>query len=181
MNDYFVVSTHREENVDSQQNFTDLLDSLNGIAEHYGKRVIVSTHPRTRKRLDSSDRKAVDRRIEFVKPFGFFDYIHLQSKAICTISDSGTITEESSILQFPAITIRQTHERPEGMDEATLIMSGLKRSSILDAIHIVTSQAGDRTRSRVVPDYDVENVSMKVVRIIVSYIDYVRRTVWKEQ
>ncbi|MDX1810296.1 MAG: UDP-N-acetylglucosamine 2-epimerase (non-hydrolyzing) [Sulfurospirillaceae bacterium] len=177
--DFFIVSAHREENIDSEQNFHDLLDSLNAIAQNYGKRVIVSTHPRTRKKLESLEKKAFDPLIEFMKPLGFFDYIALQQKSYCAISDSGTITEESSILGFPAITIRQAHERPEGMDEGTLIMSGLKSEDIINAIDIVTHQASENTMN-VVKDYDVNNVSKKVVRIIVSYIDYINRTVWKK-
>jgi len=178
--EFFIVSAHREENVDSEQNFNDLLDSLNVIAETYGKRVIVSTHPRTRKKLEAIVNKDFNPLIEFMKPLGFFDYIALQKNAYCAISDSGTITEESSILGFPAITIRQAHERPEGMDEGILIMSGLKSEDILDAIEIVVNQWGENPDAiRCVEDYDVDNVSKKVVRIIVSYIDYINRTVWK--
>ena len=180
-NDFFVVSTHREENVDSPQNFSNLLDSLNAIAKVYGKKIIVSTHPRTRKKLESIDRGGFSSLIEFVRPLGFFDYIALQKNAFCTISDSGTITEESSLLRFPAITIRQAHERPEGMDEGALIMSGLKSADVLDAIEIVTKQyAEDQGSIRLVSDYAVDNVSKKVVRIIASYTGYVNRTVWKE-
>lgn len=179
--DFFIVSTHREENVDSEQNFTDLLESLNKIAERYGKRIIVSTHPRTRKKLEAMDAKEFNPLIEFMKPLGFFDYIALQKNAYCAISDSGTITEESSILNFPAITIRQAHERPEGMDEGTLIMSGLKSDDILSAIDIVTQQWEENANVvHLVEDYNTNNVSKKVVRIIVSYIDYINRTVWKE-
>jgi len=178
--DFFIVSAHREENIDSQENFTDLLASLNKIAETFGKRVIVSTHPRTRKKLESLGSQGFHPKIEFMKPLGFFDYIKLQSDSFCAISDSGTITEEASILGFPAITIRQAHERPEGMDEGTLIMAGLKGDDIIDAIHIVTGQSQENRRvTRLVPDYDVDNVSTKVVRIIVSYVDYINRTVWK--
>lgn len=177
--DFFIVSTHREENVDSEQNFSDLLESLNVIAETYNKRVIVSTHPRTRKRLETLDKHDFNSLIEFMKPLGFFDYIALQMNSFCAISDSGTITEESSILGFPAITIRQTHERPEGMDEGTLIMSGLTSDNILNSIEIVTNQ-NNESRMLLVKDYDTNNVSKKVVRIIVSYIDYINRTVWKK-
>jgi UDP-N-acetylglucosamine 2-epimerase (non-hydrolysing) len=180
---YFIVSAHREENVDSEQNFTDLLQSLNTIAETFGKRIIVSTHPRTRKKLEGLGKQDFHSLVEFMKPLGFFDYIALQNHCYCAISDSGTITEESSILGFPAITIRQAHERPEGMDEGTLIMAGLKGDDIINAIQIVTEQAAskpNRRATRLVPDYDVDNVSAKVVRIIVSYIDYVNRTVWKK-
>ena len=179
--DFFVVSTHREENVDSEQNFSDLLDTLNAIAQKYVKRVIVSTHPRTRKKLETLENKTFDPLIEFMKPLGFFDYIALQQNAFCTLSDSGTITEESSILGFPAVTIRQAHERPEGMDEGTLIMCGLKKSEVINAIDIVTNQWKENSQLiQIVRDYDVENVSQKVVRIIVSYVDYINRTVWKQ-
>jgi UDP-N-acetylglucosamine 2-epimerase (non-hydrolysing) len=178
--EFFIVSAHREENVDSEQNFTDLLDSLNAIAEKYKKRIIVSTHPRTRKKLEAMDITEFNPLIEFMKPLGFFDYVALQKNAYCAISDSGTITEESSILNFPAITIRQAHERPEGMDEGTLIMSGLKSDDILSAIDIVTEQWNENPDvTHLVGDYDSDNVSKKVVRIIVSYIDYINRTVWK--
>ena len=179
--EFFIVSTHREENVDSEQNFNDLLESLNKIAETYKKRIIVSTHPRTRKKLEGMDTKEFNPLIEFMKPLGFFDYIALQKNAYCAISDSGTITEESSILNFPAITIRQAHERPEGMDEGTLIMSGLKSDDIISAINIVTEQFKENPNvTHLVGDYDSDNVSKKVVRIIVSYIDYINRTVWKQ-
>jgi len=179
--DFFIVSTHREENIDSEQNFSDLLDTLNAIANKYGKRIIISTHPRTRKKLETLEKREFSPLIEFMKPLGFFDYIALQKNAFCAISDSGTITEESSILGFPAITIRQAHERPEGMDEGTLIMSGLKSDDVINAIDIVTGQWRENNHViRIVQDYDVDNVSQKVVRIIVSYIDYTRRTVWKK-
>lgn len=177
--DFFIVSAHREENLDSDSNFRDLCESLNAIAEAYGKRVIVSAHPRTRKRIASLgfDFHTL---IEFMKPLGFFDYICLQKNAYCAISDSGTITEESSILGFPAITIRQAHERPEGMDEGTLIMAGLRPADVLDAIEIVTRQwQENKDVVHLIKDYDVYNVSKKVVRIIVSYVDYIKRTVWK--
>ena len=180
-NDFFVVSAHREENIDSEQNFNDLLDTLNEIADKYNKRIIVSTHPRTRKKLELLTHRHFSPLIEFMKPLGFFDYIALQKNAFCTISDSGTITEESSILGFPAITIRQAHERPEGMDEGALIMAGLKSDDVVNAINIITGQRQNNNyTTRIVPDYDVDNVSQKVVRIIVSYVDYTRRTVWKE-
>ena len=176
---YFIVSAHREENIDSDVNLHDLLYSLNEIAVHYDKPVIVSTHPRTRKRLAQIEHDEVDERVKFLDPLGFHDYVNLQMNSICTISDSGTITEESSILNFPAIMIRQAHERPEGMDEGTLIMSGLKKESVIKAIDIVTSQFQENDRcTRIINDYDVDNVSLKVVRIIFSYTDYINRTVW---
>ena len=177
--EYFIVSTHREENVDSEKNFSDLLASLDAIAKKYRKKVIVSTHPRTRKKLESIGFANSNPMIEFMKPFGFMEYVKLQQNAFCVISDSGTITEESSILRFPAITIRQAHERPEGMDEGTLVMSGLDAERVLDAIDLVTSQYKEnREVIRPIPDYAADNVSKKVVRIILSYTDYVNRTVW---
>ena len=176
---FFVVSAHREENVDSPRNFQDFLDTLRSIRDHYGLRIIVSTHPRTRKKIESLGIEGLGANIEFMKPLGFFDYIKLQMNAYCVVSDSGTLTEESSILRFPAITIRQAHERPEGMDEGTLIMAGLEKTSVLNAIDIVTTQTKESPRMfRMVSDYDVDNVSKKVVRIIISYIDYINRTVW---
>jgi UDP-N-acetylglucosamine 2-epimerase (non-hydrolysing) len=177
--EYFIVSTHREENVDSEENFTNLLASLNAIADQYGKKVIVSTHPRTKKKLEQLGIVNKNPKIEFLKPFGFIDYIKIQKNAFCVISDSGTITEECSILSFPAITIRQAHERPEGMDEGALIMSGLNPDRILDSIRVVTSQfANNPNVTRIVPDYMADNVSKKVVRIILSYTEYINRTVW---
>ncbi len=180
--EYFIVSTHREENVDSEKNFSDLLSSLNAIVDKYHKKVIVSTHPRTRKKLEAIGFVNSNPMIEFMKPFGFLDYIKLQQNAFCVISDSGTITEESSILHFPAITIRQAHERPEGMDEGTLIMTGLSSHRILDSIDVVTSQSAESVESiRLIPDYTADNVSKKVVRIILSYTDYINRTVWHKE
>ena len=177
--EYFIVSTHREENVDSDKNFADLLSSLNAIVDKYHKKVIVSTHPRTRKKLESIGFVNSKPMIEFMKPFGFMEYIKLQQNAFCVISDSGTITEEASILHFPAITIRQAHERPEGMDEGTLIRSRIMSERILDSIDIVTSQYAEGTNViHSIPDYAADNVSKKVVRIILSYTDYVNRTVW---
>ena len=179
--EFFIVSAHREENADSEENFSDLLASLDKIAQRYGKRIIVSTHPRIRKKLEAMGSKEFNPLIAFIKPLGFFDYIALQKSAYCAISDSGTITEESSILGFPAITVRQAHERPEGMDEGTLIMSGLKSGDILSAIEIVTKQFEENANVvHMVEDYRSDNVSKKVVRIIVSYIDYINRTVWKK-
>lgn len=177
--EYFIVSTHREENVDSEKNFSDLLASLNAIVDKYQKKVIVSTHPRTRKKLESIGFVNSNPMIEFMKPFGFMEYVKLQQNAFCVISDSGTITEESSILHFPAITIRQAHERPEGMDEGILVMSGLESERIIESIDLVTSQyAEGKEVIHSIPDYAADNVSKKVVRIILSYTDYVNRTVW---
>lgn len=176
---YFLVSTHREENVDSTDNFSDLMESLSAIVSCYNKRIIISTHPRTRKKLESTINKEMDPLISFLKPFGFSDYINLQMNAFCVLSDSGTITEESSILGFPAITIRQAHERPEGMDKGTLVMSGLKKENVLEAIRLVTDQYyKEKFRAGIADDYTDLNVSSKVVRIILSYIEYVNRTVW---
>lgn len=181
-NSFFVVSAHREENIDSEENFNNLLDSLEAIANKYNRPIIVSTHPRTRKKLEQTGTTGLDSRIQFLKPMGFLDYVKIQMDAFCVISDSGTITEESSILGFPAITIRQAHERPEGMDEGTLIMCGLKPERVLNAIDIVVAQHSHDTRQfKIVADYDTNNVSKKVLRIIVSYIDYINRTVWYKQ
>ena len=178
--EYFVLSVHREENVESRENFKDLIESINAIANKYQKRIIVSTHPRTRKLL-GKDNLAFSDLVEFMKPLSFADYIKLQMNAYCVISDSGTITEESSLLHFPAITVRQSHERPEGMDEGTLIMTGLKKKYVLKAIKVVTEQNKETAHSfRTVSDYDVDNVSKKVVRIILSYTNYVNRTVWRK-
>jgi UDP-N-acetylglucosamine 2-epimerase len=178
---FFIVSAHREENIDSEENFNDLLDSLNAIADKYKYPVIVSTHPRTKIKLESLNRNDLNPLIQFLKPLGFFDYNKLQQTAYCVISDSGTISEESSILYFPAITIRQAHERPEGMDEGTLIMSGLKKERILESINIVVSQFSAAKRiTKIVNDYNVDNFSIKIVRAVVSYIDFVNRTVWKK-
>ena len=178
---YFIVSTHREENVDSEENFKNLLETLSAIQEKYNKTVIVSTHPRTRKKLEVMDFVNKNSNIRFMKPFGFLEYIKLQKDAFCVISDSGTITEESSILGFPAITIRQAHERPEGMDEGTLIMSGLHKNRVMEAINVVVSQHQENNNViRIVEDYTTDNVSKKVLRIILSYTDYINRTVWKK-
>lgn len=176
--EYFLVSAHREENVDSTAHLEDLLDTLNGLAEVHDVPVIVSVHPRTRKRLDALGQRAMDPRIRFLKPFGFNDYIRLQQQARCTVSDSGTITEESALLGFPAITIRNAHERPEGMDSGVLVMSGLKRTRVLDAIRVVTSTPAGPARR--VSDYESPAVSTQVLRVVHSYVDYVNRTVWSK-
>ena len=179
---YFVVSIHREENVDYPKNLELLLESLNAIADEFKLPLIVSTHPRTRKRIDELGAEIeMNPKIHFMKPLGFFGYIKLQQHAKCVISDSGTITEESSILDFPALMIRAAHERPEGMDEGTVILSGVGKDRILESIHVITNQfEGSQKLIKIIKDYDVENVSIKVVRIILSYIDYVNRTVWKK-
>ena len=178
---YFLVSAHREENVDYNQNLKSLLISLNSIAEKYDMPVIVSTHPRTRNRIDKmKDKVKPNKLVKFLKPLGFFDYINLQKSSLCVISDSGTITEESSILRFPAIMIRHAHERPEGMDKGTLIMSGVEKIRILESIDIIIKQYDDNIMPEIVDDYNVDNVSSKVVKIILSYIDYVNNTVWRK-
>ncbi len=178
---YFVVSAHREENVDTPDNLKDLLGSLKALADEYQYPVIVSTHPRTRKRLEALGESLDHPLIRFVKPFGLLDYIKLQMEAFCVVSDSGTITEEASLLNLPAVTIRNAHERPEGMDEGTLIMCGLKAERVLDAVRIVTTQhvRGERVLA-VVDDYLGGAVSKKVVRIVHSYTDYINRTVWSK-
>ena len=178
---YFLVSAHREENVDSEENLLDLLETLSGLAKTYDVPVIVSTHPRTRKRLDALSGVELDSGIQFMKPFGFCDYIRLQMESLCVISDSGTITEEASLLNLPAVTIRNAHERPEGMDAGTLIMAGLKKERVLDAIRVTVAQHNrDRHAVRPVQDYENPSVSKQVLRIVESYTDYVNRTVWRK-
>lgn len=179
---YFLVSMHREENVDVPENLGNLLDSLNALANAYGFPVIVSTHPRTRNRLEAIDHGTPHPLVQFVKPFGFLDYNKLQMEAACVVSDSGTITEEASLLNLPAITIRNAHERPEGMDVGTLIMSGLKQEQVLDAVRVVLAQhERGSTSRRPVTDYEALNVSQQVLRVVMSYTDYVNRTVWRKQ
>ncbi len=173
---YFVLSAHREENVDNWSNFAAIVNSLNAICDKYKMPVIFSCHPRTQKVL-TAKKLELHGLIRVCKPLGFIDYVKLQQNAFCVISDSGTITEESSLLGFPAITIRQAHERPEGMDEGTLIMSGLKKENVLNSIKIVTSQIGPMS---VVDDYDVDHLAQKIVKIIFSYTEYVNRTVWNK-
>lgn len=176
---YFVVSAHREENVDTPVNLLDLVETLNALAETYDHPVIVSTHPRTRKRLDALETGELDHRVLYVKPFSFCDYIKLQSEALCILSDSGTLTEEASLLDLPAVTLRNAHERPEGMDVGTLIMSGLKKDAVLEAVRVVTSQHERGARvAPMVKDYAGGQVSKQVLRVVMSYRDYVNRTVW---
>lgn len=178
---YFLVSAHREENVDYKSNLKDFLDSLNLISEKYKMPLIVSTHPRTKDRINKLNKNIkLNPLIKFLPPMGFFDYIKLQQTAYCVISDSGTITEESSILKFPAIMIRQSHERPEGMDEGTLIMSGLNKDRIIESIEIITKLYKEKKIPRVVDDYNVDNVSQKVLKIIFSYIDFINNNVWRK-
>lgn len=182
---YFVVSVHREENVDSEAHLRGFLDALVGLTEAYGHPVVVSTHPRTRKRLDALGAQAQQALsnplIRFLKPFGLTEYLKLQMDSFCVLSDSGTITEEASLLSLPAVTLRAAHERPEGMDEGTLIMCDLHRQAVLDAVRVVVTQH-DRQR-RVIPvvaDYEAGPVSKQVVRVVLSYTSYVNRTVWRK-
>ena len=178
-NKFFIVSAHREENIDSPENMLNMIETLNALAETYHYPIIVSTHPRTQKRLDTMELGSLNSHIQFLKPFGFCDYIKLQMEALCVVSDSGTITEEASLLNLPAITIRNAHERPEGMDVGTLIMSGLKKARVLDAVRIIIAQH-DKTK-RIMPpiqDYEAGAVSKKLLRIVMSYVDYINRTVW---
>ncbi|MEI2635682.1 MAG: UDP-N-acetylglucosamine 2-epimerase (non-hydrolyzing) [Methylotenera sp.] len=176
---FFIVSAHREENVDTPQNLLDMVETLNTLAEAYNYPVIVSTHPRTRKRLDAMELGKLNPNIQLLKPFGFCDYIKLQMEALCVVSDSGTITEEASLLNLPAITIRNAHERPEGMDEGTLIMSGLKKDRVLDAVRVITAQHCKTKRVMLpVQDYEAGPVSKQILRVVMSYVDYVNRTVW---
>ena len=178
---YFIVSAHREENVDSEANLRDLLETLNELAATYDVPMIVSTHPRTRKYLNALSGLKIDSRIQFMKPFGFCDYIRLQMGSLCVISDSGTITEEASLLNLPAITIRNAHERPEGMDAGTLIMAGLKKDRVLDAVRVTLAQYNLELHAvRPVQDYENPSVSKQVLRIVESYTDYVNRTVWRK-
>ena len=176
---YMLMSIHREENVDSEQNFTDLLQAIDEMSQVYQMPIIISTHPRTRRKLESIGYEHNNELIRFSKPYGFHEYNKLQMDSFCVISDSGTIAEEGSILNLPAVTIRQAHERPEGMDEGTLIMSGLNKDRVIESIEVITKQHDRNKRQmKIVADYNVDNVSKKVLRIILSYTDYVNRTVW---
>lgn len=178
---YFVVSAHREENVDSSDHLHDLIASLEALANKYNYPIYFSTHPRTRKQMDHYIGHSIHPLIHFVKPLGFFDYIQLQRSAFCVLSDSGTITEEASILNLPAVMIRCSHERAEGMDEGTLVMGGLGKERILEAVHVVTSQHEEGMRTMpVVHDYESLTVSKQVARIVVSYVDYINQNIWRK-
>ena len=176
--EYFIVSAHREENIDYELNFNNLIDSLEGVASHFDKKIIVSTHPRTMKKLKENNKINISDKIEFLKPMGLFDYVNLQKNSYCVISDSGTITEESSILNFPAIMIRQAHERPEGMDEGSVIMSGLNKQEVISSIELAVSFNFDDRVFKLINDYNVDNFSKKIIKIVFSYIEYINRTVW---
>ncbi len=177
---YFVLSAHREENIGIGKNLERLISIIRSLAETYKKPIIFSVHPRTKKRIEE-DGVLLPEEVRAMKPLGFFDYVQLQMHAICTLSDSGTISEESSMLNFPAVNLRETHERHEAMDEASVVMTGLHPERVMQAIDVVRHQKRGADREFSVPvDYHVPNVSKKIVRIIVSYIDYVQRVVWSE-
>jgi UDP-N-acetylglucosamine 2-epimerase (non-hydrolysing) len=180
-NKFFVVSVHREENVDSPEALRDLLETLQELVKRYQFPIFVSTHPRTRKRLEELKFSDMDSRVMFSKPLGFSDYMKLQMAAFCVLSDSGTITEESSLLNLAAVTLRNAHERPEGMDVGTLIMSGLKAARVIDAIEIVISQRAENPRPVLaVADYENPYVSKQIVRVVTSYVDYINRVIWSK-
>ncbi len=178
-NSYFLVSAHREENVDNKSKLHKFLDILNSLVDKYNLPIIVSTHPRTRNKIDNEN-ITLNKDIIFSKPFGYFDYNLLQLKAFCVISDSGTLTEESSILNFPAINLREVHERPEGSEEMPALMTGLSKERLIQAVSLIKNNSKDKKNTiKIVSDYSFENVSEKVLRIIISYRDYVKREVWK--
>lgn len=180
-NKYFIVSSHREEVVDIKENLINLIKTLNALYDRYKYKIIFSTHPRTKKLIEKLGDIKINENILFSKPFGFFDYIYLQKNAFCVLSDSGTITEESSLLNFPAVTIRNVHERPEGNDEGTLIMCGYKKERVLKAVEVVTEQYKENKNiMKTVEDYNVNNLSLKVVRIILGYTDYINEYIWRK-
>jgi len=179
--EYVVASCHREENVDDPARLARLVATLNAVGERFGKPVVFSTHPRTRKRLAAMGDGTPAPSVRFLEPLGFLDYVKLQMEAFCVLSDSGSLTEEASLLNLPAVTLREAHERPEGMDEATLVMSGLGAERVLQAVELVTSQHSREVRRfKAVDDYQADNVSLKVVRVILSYVDYVDARVWRK-
>lgn len=178
---FFLASFHREENVDDEKNLKSILDALNSLSEKYKAPIIISTHPRTRKKLDALEKIDVSEKLKFLKPLSFTDYMSLMIQAKCTISDSGTITEEASLLNIPAITIRNTHERPEGMDVGTLILSGLNKEDVLDAVRVTIDQHENNAGFSLIPsDYSNSAVSKQIVKIILSYTHYINKTVWKK-
>ncbi len=180
-NEYFLISAHREENVDKKSRLEALLITLNKICNKYKYPIIFSVHPRTRKRINSIKSVKLDKRINFSKPFGFIDYMALQMNAKCTLSDSGTITEESSLLNFPSVMLRQAHERPEGMDEASVIMCDINTNAILESIKLATKHSNMKNFDiRPVSDYQGGFVSLKIIRLITSYTSYIKRTVWRK-
>jgi len=182
LKEYILMSIHREENVDSPKNFNDLLASIDALTMKYNMTIIISTHPRTRKKLEDINYQNKNPLVRFSRPYGFHEYNNLQMNAFCVVSDSGTIVEEASILNLPAVTIRQAHERPEGMDETTVIMSGLNKDRVIDAVEAATAHNSQDIRViKPVKDYEVDNVSKKILRIILSYVDYVNRTVWHKE
>lgn len=176
-NKYFIFSAHREENIDNQENMRDMAETLNSIVTKYNLPIIVSTHPRTKKKIEQSKFKAFSKKITFLKPFGFCDYINLQQNALCVISDSGTITEETSILNLRSVNIRNSHERPEGMDDGILVMCGLKKNDVLFAIEKTINKKMFKF-CKSVDDYKAPDVSQKIFKIVMSYINYINRTVW---
>ena len=178
--EYFVISAHREENIDSEINFNKIVKIINMLAKDYNSPVIISAHPRTQKRFNFINKK-FHSNINIIKPLGFHDYVNLQMNAKAVLSDSGTITEESSILNFPALNIRETHERPEGMEESSVMMAGLEIDRVRQGLAVLQKQSRANNRMlSIVSDYNVPNVSEKILRIIHSYIDYVNRTDWKK-
>ncbi len=177
---YFLASLHREENVDDKERLRRLLASLAAIAREYDRPVLVSTHPRTRRRLEALGEEPEGGGLTFHRPFGFFDYIKLQEQAHCVLSDSGSLTEEASILGFPAVTLREAHERPEGMDRGVVVMSGIKPERVAQAVELVTAHHREGRRAEPVPEYAGTDYARTVVRIVLGYVDYVKRTVWSE-
>ena len=179
---YFVASAHREENVDDPSRLNLLLAALDSVAKRWRLPILVSTHPRTQKRMDKVGRRSANRLIRFLKPLSFADYVSLQMQSACVLSDSGTLTEESSILGFPAVMLREAHERPEGMDQGTVVMCGIDPARVLDGVAAMLARLkAPARRARIVPDYDVDDVALKVVNAIQSYTDYVDRVVWRKR